>query len=246
VTLFEKSYRPGGLWPLTETDEGLINPDMTTNISRFLVAFGDKAWPADAPLFPKAYQVGQYLHRYIDTYLAKAVDIRYSCPVKAISEPKPGSEDTQWRVRVSNRQGEVAVEEEHRFDHVIISSGFFGKAKIASYIHQGLDQNVPVVHSTAFRHIKDLLKNVKKPGKIVVVGGSISGAETAARVADQLSTEMYSPQQSSIQNVDQFSVHHIGRQPFWTFPRLLSPDVTITGKDESEKVNKLIPMPRGI
>ena len=45
VTIFEQSERIGGLWPVSKQDDGLVNPDMCTNQSRYTVSFSDLAWP---------------------------------------------------------------------------------------------------------------------------------------------------------------------------------------------------------
>jgi len=66
--VIEKLDRIGGLWPTSKHDNGMVNPDMCTNQSRHTVSFSDLAWPKTAPEFPKAWQVGQYLQRYVEKY----------------------------------------------------------------------------------------------------------------------------------------------------------------------------------
>jgi cation diffusion facilitator CzcD-associated flavoprotein CzcO len=68
VTVFEQSHRIGGLWPISKVDDGLVNPDMSTNQSRHTVSFSDLAWPETAASFPKAWEVGRYLERYVVMY----------------------------------------------------------------------------------------------------------------------------------------------------------------------------------
>jgi cation diffusion facilitator CzcD-associated flavoprotein CzcO len=74
VTVFDKSDRIGGLWPISKHDDGLVNPEMCTNQSRHTVSFSDLGWPESAPVFPKAWQVGQYLLRYVEKY--PGIDIK--------------------------------------------------------------------------------------------------------------------------------------------------------------------------
>jgi len=50
VTIFEQSERVGGLWPISEQDDGMVNPDMRVNQSRHTVNFSDLAWQASAPV----------------------------------------------------------------------------------------------------------------------------------------------------------------------------------------------------
>lgn len=76
VTIFEKADRIGGLWPISKQDDGVVNPDMCTNQSRHTVSFSDLAWPDDSPAFPKAWQVGEYLQRYIQKYPGFEIRLR--------------------------------------------------------------------------------------------------------------------------------------------------------------------------
>ena len=53
MTVFEQSDRVGGLWPVSEIDDGMVNPDMRVNQSRYTVSFSDLAWPSSAPVSNK-------------------------------------------------------------------------------------------------------------------------------------------------------------------------------------------------
>jgi cation diffusion facilitator CzcD-associated flavoprotein CzcO len=255
VTVFEQSERIGGLWPLSPTDDGMVNPDMCTNLSRHTVCFSDMAWPESTPTFPKAWQAGQYLNNYISKY--PGIDIQTSSKVlKACRSPDIASGAKRWKVEVEKKahslvsmaQPHTTSEdipapghtrnssgnelnkppiETHYFDHCIVASGFFGKPKLPSSASNPGSFAAPIQHSTRFRDIETLLQSDKagtpsKGSKILVVGGSMSGAEVAASIAMQLSTHVHSPRTSSIQDFGKYTVHHVIRRPFWVMP-LFSP-----------------------
>ncbi|TVY68634.1 Dimethylaniline monooxygenase [N-oxide-forming], partial [Lachnellula suecica] len=234
VTVFEALPRIGGLWPTTPQDDGLVNPDMCTNQSRHTVSFSDLAWPESAPAFPKAWQVGQYLERYVRVY--PGYEIRKGCRVDG-AELVGG----RWVVRVR----EMGLEETLEFDHLIVATGFFGKAKIPKVLE---DFAAPVWHSSQVRDVKDLLTDGgKSPAtgrNIVVVGGQMSGVEIAASVALQLSSAENSPGESDIPNASEYHVTHIVQTPAWIMTLFLPKDpvLDVTGADgEVKKVSNVSP-----
>jgi len=84
------------------------------------VSFSDLAWPEKTPSFPKAWQVGEYLERYIETY--PGYEIRLNTRVM-----KTEFLDGRWKVHVQEVLHEQRTLE---FDHVIVSTGFFGEPKM--------------------------------------------------------------------------------------------------------------------
>lgn len=264
VTVFEQLSRIGGLWPSNSTDKGLINPSMSTNLSKYTVCFSDKTWPENepsrpSPLFPKASDVGQYLQQYVDKYLNNpSVDIRTSCRVEEASMVEDdASKPIKWRIRVqklcTDVKGPNSLEpeatsadlsinvgetEEHLFDHVIISSGFFGKPIIPEAFTRKEGVPIPIIHSSEFSDLKDLLKDNKgAPGKILVVGGSMSGAETSATIAAQISSEIHSPEKSDIESIEQYTLHHVTSKPFWTVPLFLPLQTQVDNEKNDGKVS---------
>ena len=229
VTILEKSHRIGGLWPVSKVDDGLVNPDMCVNQSRHTVNFSDLAWPESSPIFPKAWQVGEYLQRYITTY--PGYEIRTNCEVL-----KTELEGDKWKVHFEDRQSAVPVPQVLEFDHLIIASGFFGKAKTPDIL-KGLQ--APICHSSQFRDVKSLLGSEPRAGRrIVVVGGQMSGVETAASIASQLSSETHSVEKSSIPNVSDYFVTNVVQKPFWVMPLLfpMNPSVEIEVSGNKGKV----------
>ncbi|TVY27389.1 Flavin-containing monooxygenase FMO GS-OX-like [Lachnellula hyalina] len=229
VTVFEALPRIGGLWPISPSDSsGMVNPDMCTNQSKHTVSFSDLAWDEDVPAFPKAWQVGRYLERYVEVY--RGYEIRRGC--KVVRAELMGE---KWVVRT--REG--TVEETSEFDHLIVGTGFFGKAKVPQIL-EGF--KAPVVHSSRVRDVKDLLTNGGKAPmvtgrNIVVVGGQMSGVEIAAAVALQLSSAENTPGESSLSNASEYYITHIVQNPVWVmtlfFPK--DPVLDIAGLDGQQK-----------
>ncbi|RDW68554.1 hypothetical protein BP5796_09211 [Coleophoma crateriformis] len=246
-TIYEKSDRIGGLWPSSESDvDGMVHPDMCTNQSKHTVAFSDLAWDEAAPSFPKAWQVGQYLQKYLDMYLkpSSACEILTKWAVVKIDEPK--SEDGKgategpeslWKVLVKNESsGETAVK---YFDHVLIASGFFGKPKVLDTLGA---LAAPVSHSSHFRNIPSLLsasgKQTPQGTKIVVVGGQMSGVEVAASIAMQISSAVYSPiGQRALENAAKYTIHNVVQRPFWVMPLYFPENPVLETEDEDVKMN---------
>ncbi|KAI1465839.1 uncharacterized protein F4812DRAFT_114372 [Daldinia caldariorum] len=213
VTIFEAQPRIGGLWPTKKNDVGgLVHPLMVTNQSRHTVQFSNFSWPDSVPQFPKAWQVGQYLERYIDEY--SGADIRLGYKVVKTDLQDDGS----WKVEVeSDGRFETAT-----FDYLLVSTGFFGKPIWPDYVPKGAD--VPIIHSSEYRDLQSLLaKSSRGGGKILIVGGQMSGIETAATIATHLSSATHSPGKKTIQEPESYSIHHIAHRPSWVFPLFTSP-----------------------
>jgi len=128
----------------------------------------------------------------------------------------------------------------YQFDHLIVATGFFGKPKISKVID---DLRVPVWHSSKVRDVKDLLADggTHPPavGKnIVVVGGQMSGVETAASLAFKISSAANTPGESPITEADQYTVTNIVQKPVWVMPLFFPKDpfVEITENGSVSKV----------
>lgn len=223
VTVFETADRAGGMWRSMPGEYGAkCSPEMRTNLSRFTVAFCDLSWDSvdilspgpqadisgKPSMFPKAWQVGQYLRTYARKFGVEAVT-RYCTQVTKVQR-SDGS--AKWRVVYVD----LNTTEEHteHFDHLVIASGFFGKPMTRA--NAGADYpSKTFQHSSQFRNIDTL-----PSGKIAVIGGGISGSEAAAQAAFQISTAKYSARQS--QNVHtETKIYHIINRPFYCMPRHL-------------------------
>ncbi|KAK4226823.1 hypothetical protein QBC38DRAFT_510112 [Podospora fimiseda] len=214
VTIFDAQSRTGGLWPSKKDDnDGLIHPLMVANQSRHTVQFSDLTWPDDSPELPRAWQIGRYLDRYLETY-CKDAKLKLGTRVE-----KTEASESGWKVWTRSSDG---VDEKHVFDLLLVASGYFGKPAIPSCLPE--NPEIPIVHSSRYRDLKGLLgKTNQKGSKILVVGGQMSGVEIAGTIATHLSSAVNSPGTSPIENSDTYSVHHIIQQPVWVVPLFLSP-----------------------
>ncbi|KAF4126949.1 Pyridine nucleotide-disulfide oxidoreductase, partial [Geosmithia morbida] len=220
VTLYESKNDVGGLWPTSKTDsERMIHPLMVTNQSRYTMHFSDLAWEDDAPQMPTAWMVGQYLHRYTKRYLSSHPRFHLHLGTRVLSAaPSPDG----WEVAVETGDG-VRL---HCFDRVIVASGFFGDPVVPGCLDKPMG-DIPVVHSSAYRDLEGLLGSGEPGGgKILVVGGQMSGVEVANTIACHLSSAVNSPDASGIRDVDKYRVEHIVQDPAWVFPYLTSPEPT--------------------
>ncbi|GFF47029.1 flavin-containing monooxygenase FMO GS-OX-like 8 [Aspergillus udagawae] len=245
-SIFEKSHEIGGLWPIHPNRRGSnsglarasknhgaagpVNPSMRTNLSRFTVSFSDLAWEsvlgtADVPMFPQAWQVGRYLETYAERYLPDEV-VRLGCEVvHAVREVVGGR--PRWTVQWVQRSGKEeqgddteqrAVETEY-FDFLVVASGYFSRPYTPDI--PGLAAFADsTVHSSALRSLEDLNAIVEKGsdgGRLVVVGGSMSGVEAASSLALHVSSLRSSPE-PSMRTSSFPEIYHISSRPFWTVP----------------------------
>ncbi|PSR84280.1 hypothetical protein BD289DRAFT_368843 [Coniella lustricola] len=224
VTVFDPQPRIGGLWPSNKADgAGLLHPLMVANQSKHTMQFSDLAWEEGSPELPRAWQVGKYLHRYLDRYCAfegSKFHLRLGWKVeKAL--PRGEKERTTWLVTARSEEGLV---DEAEYDYVIVASGFFGKPVMPDLPGLNASNGIPVIHSSRYRDLETLLPNADgKGGKILVVGGQMSGVEIAGTIAAHLSSAANAPGQDKLAGIDNYSVHHVIQRPTWVFPLYTSP-----------------------
>lgn len=189
---------------------------MVANQSKHTVQFSDLAWEPSAPQFPRAWQVGQYLEQYRQRYL-QSVDLRLGHKVVKTNLGTGGS----WEIQTSSSKGtETGV-----FDCLIISTGFFGQPIWPDSVPRQAD--VPIIHSSKYRNLHELLPQDKPAGrKIVIVGGQMSGIEIAGTVATHLSNAVNKPGDKPIAQPDQYTIHHVAHRPAWVLPLFSSPTVS--------------------
>ncbi|KAB5580279.1 hypothetical protein GE09DRAFT_431260 [Coniochaeta sp. 2T2.1] len=223
VTIFDGHSRIGGLWPVRKDEAGgLVHSLMVANQSKHTVQFSDLAWGSNDPQFPRAWQVGQYLERYKDTYCRDA-NLRLGSPVEkatpVASVSDDGTPSHTWDVVARSPNGEL---ESHQFDHLIVASGYFGQPAIPTL--RVNEAAVPVIHSSAYRDLEGLLgKSDRKGRRILVIGGQMSGVEIAGTIASHLSSAAHSPSPSEIPNIKDYSIHNVIQHPVWVIPTYLSP-----------------------
>ncbi|KAF3927499.1 hypothetical protein AA313_de0200696 [Arthrobotrys entomopaga] len=208
---------------MKKNDEaGLVHPLMIANQSRHSMYFSDFAWQDTAPLIPRAFQVGGYLERYREQY-CKNVKINLSCRVEKAEQINDllGGRGFHWKIQT--RSGDHGTQE-HDFDYLIVASGYFGKPFVPEFLREGRFE-VPVIHSSKYRNLEQLLGNPgEKQGKILVVGGQLSGVEIAATIATHLSSAINSPGPGRAAFIDsgtlkpKFEILHIVQRPTWILP----------------------------
>ncbi|THC89948.1 hypothetical protein EYZ11_010584 [Aspergillus tanneri] len=247
-TIFEKCRNVGGLWPTSNDYDrsvrsqrdrrGFIDPAMRTNLSRFTVGFSDLAWESviegsDVPMFPQAWQVGRYLEKYAELYVPREV-LRFGRKVVGTVREKNVDSDVRWTVQWVSEgniedDGERLLEnsddqEVHseQFDFLLVASGYFSRP---SDLHDEEDMR------------RLLERSGSQGGKLVVIGGSMSGVETASALALHLSSMNFKPG-SLAQPGRPYQVYHICSRPFWTVPYYL-PHRTPQGHAHPDRVQIL-------
>ncbi|EDN98988.1 hypothetical protein SS1G_13848 [Sclerotinia sclerotiorum 1980 UF-70] len=214
VTVFEQGTNVGGLWAVESNCNGIINPGMNTNLSKFTVCFSDLAWDSlelqpPANIYPQAWQVNRYLNTYAAKYIPAGV-IFLQTYVKVVEYLQtPFDQEKRWKITTITRAGDNWTEREDIFDYLIIASGFFSKARQKPFsCHSTTTENddcLPtILHSSQYRQLSDLSLTNQPPtmGKILVIGGSHSGGEVASLIAMQMSDARHSPVGSGAQPLD--------------------------------------------
>lgn len=247
--IFDQKRKVGGLWAVLYPGEqqggesfdgfmtasvSFISPSMRTNLTRFTVCFSDFAWESSQghgdgdspPMFPQAWQVGRYLDRYAERYIPREV-LRLGCRVvqterrdKSLENDDDGNWIVEWVE--DDDLGHTARTHAERFDYLVVASGYFSRPYIPDI--PGLEEfNDRVIHSSALRDVEELLQKRQLSGsKLVVVGGSLSGAEAVSSLALHLSSLVHAPAPApESSKCWQYSVHHISTRPFWAVPTYL-------------------------
>lgn len=152
-------------------------------------------------MFPPAKEVGRYLKSYQKRYIPDEM-VKLGCEVTSVVREEDGG---RWRVEWRDKgRSEPEVEV---FDFLAVCSGFFSTPYIPPI--DGLENfNGRVLHSMEYALSKFELSGKKK---VVVVGGSISGAEVAADLALRV---------SSLQ-AEKVEIVHLIQRPFWILPKYL-------------------------
>ncbi|KAI9890475.1 MAG: hypothetical protein M1814_003959 [Vezdaea aestivalis] len=256
-TIFERSDSVGGLWPVSPTTKGRLDPQMRVNISRYVIGFSDLAWDAigetatlpskgsgsatadnpHVPLFPKAWQAGLYLETYAKRYIPTD-RIKLNCNVLAANLLPRGTWHISWSIQGIDTT-RLPTYGSGSFDYLVLATGFFATPRrFESLLNPTC--TIPFIHSSDLGPQSSRLfrSGSKLPGdKIVVVGGSLSGAEAAASIAFQVSSARWSPDTSSTESTTE--VIHLASKPFWNVPHLL-PD-SFRSKDDSKGHKSFFP-----
>ncbi|KAF2854481.1 hypothetical protein T440DRAFT_234449 [Plenodomus tracheiphilus IPT5] len=241
VTVFEAADRVGGMWRGRQGETGdKCDPEMRTNLSRFTVAFSDLDWHSvfsapsgheRIPMFPKAHEVGKYLDMYSDKFKLDSVIQLNTKVVKATR-----SDDSRsWKITTEGIiTGRLCRTD---FDYLVIASGFFDKR--GRSFDPSPSKILPnVQHSSRFRRLHSLTDNA---GKIVVIGGGISGSEAAATAAFQISDASTRPDSASTVHTNS-KIYHVVNRPFYLLPRYIPTPRDISKPQDSETAPKFLPL----
>lgn len=189
---------------------------MWANQSRHTVQFSELAWDDAAPQFPQAWMIGKYLEKYLDRFLTGNPDFELKLGTKVERAERPQGSSEGWDITTGS--------ETKHFDHLLVASGFFGKPIIPDCLAK--ESTIPIIHSSSYRDLESLLgKGRPGGGKILIVGGQMSGVEIAGTIASHLSSEINSPDASKIADIDKYEIHNVIQRPTWVFPLFSSPKV---------------------
>lgn len=234
VTIFEKADSAGGSW----IPGGIINPEMRTNQSKFTMCFSDLSWESldiddrPVPIHPKARDVFQYLRAYNERYIPEEM-VHFGTTVTNVEHisHEASHDGPRWNLRLcKHTEAAEAVIWEETFDLLVAAPGIYNipKKLTLSPHTKGLQESaVPIIHSTRYRTLKDLgpALNFVTSGKrrVLVVGGSHSGAEVADLVARQLSDAQYSPASSGTHSNawEDIEVTHVSSHEMFGLPAVI-------------------------
>jgi hypothetical protein len=209
VTIFEKGTQVGGSW----APDSIINPEMRTNQSKFIMSYSDLSWESvqlpdgqQAPVYPKASQVMQYIETYYERFILSHNVVQFRTKVESVEQcaGEDGSPELKWKLRLEKDTGNGDVRTtEAIYDHVVMAPGIYSVPKSFpdELRKEALrDSQVPIIHSTEYRTLDQLKLSAEgqsqKKRKVLVVGGSHSGGMIASLVALQISDAQYSPSAS--------------------------------------------------
>jgi dimethylaniline monooxygenase (N-oxide forming) len=159
VTIFESAADLGGQWSAAPGRSG-VWPDMHTNTSRVLTAFGDLP-PEGTAAFPSNRDVLRYLRRYAETFELVS-RIRFGAQVQRLSRHV----DSGWMV------------DQERFDKVVVAVGRFHAPVIPPVPGlETFDGAESVISTYDFRD-----RDRYRGKRVLVAGSAVSALEIAAEL----------------------------------------------------------------
>ena len=168
ATVFESRQTIGGVWKYTNTQDLSVLESTVSNLSRYNNSYTDFPYPADAPAFPSAQEV----HNYLDSYAEHFCLSSHICLGTSVMRITRNKEDTQWTVYIRRGTGPETAED---FDKVALCTGEWGKPKMPTI--PGIEGfKGQVMHTQSFKKPADF------DGKSVVVlgiGNSAADISTA-------------------------------------------------------------------
>ncbi len=163
--VYEQGARVGGQWSADPYHSG-VWPAMRTNTSRIMTSFSDLPHYAGCPTYPTNEEMGEYLHRYAETF-DLIPHIHLKTPVRELRRDADGG----WIVRTEQGQD--------RYEKVVIASGRYNKPFIPEV--NGLKSfsgSGGVSHAFAFKQPESY-----RDRRVLVAGCQISSLEIASDLA---------------------------------------------------------------
>ena len=143
---FERNSYIGGLWQWTpDPGQTSVLRSTVANISRQRNCYTDFPWtPDDAPDYPTAEQIEQYINAYADHFR-----LRPHCRLEtAVERIVRAADGHGWVVR-SRAQGAGSTTEE-RFEKVLVTTGTYSKPFMPTL--KGVEHfKGQILHSQAFK-----------------------------------------------------------------------------------------------
>lgn len=169
---------------------------MRTNLCKFTVAFSGLSWASinfpgsnkPAPLYPKAWQVNEYLQEYYRRYIPEGTFQFRTTVTRAELMPEEDRKK-KWSIMTESSEKDGQALATHIFDYLVAAPGCFSNPRVPDGWGRS---GVPILHSTDHQRLVEALRDcvaTSRPGRrFLVVGGSHSGSNVATTLALQISS----------------------------------------------------------
>lgn len=169
----------------TEQSEGLreanfVSPlydRLETNIPKELMRYSDKAWPADAQLFPRHSTVKQYLEEYAED-VKNYIQFHTQVLDVSLENPATGHSPSNWKLTTRNLQS--GKDTTNAYDAVVVASGHFTVPYVPEVEGiQGWNTAYPgIISHSKFYDSPEYFRGKK----VIVVGSSASALDIGAQI----------------------------------------------------------------
>jgi dimethylaniline monooxygenase (N-oxide forming) len=170
-TAFDSRPSIGGIWKFTSSpSDNSVLETTISNKSRYKNCFTDFPYPEDAPPFPDARGVQEYLEAY-----ARKFDLmrHVKLSTKVVKVVRNETEGT-WSVHLRQNEG---TETQEDFDKIAVCRGEWGEPKMPFF--EGRDVfNGEIIHSLAFKHPSQYASK-----RVVVLGLGNNAADISTTLA---------------------------------------------------------------
>ncbi|KAF1970855.1 FAD/NAD(P)-binding domain-containing protein [Bimuria novae-zelandiae CBS 107.79] len=208
VTIYEQNDHVGGSW----LPEGIIDPKMRTNQSKFTMNFSDLSWESLGPSEDFGDLPESLAGIALSGELLRALHSSRGCTVpcwfQEVRQVKGDAEKGQlrWELKLHAHSKNGTIESFiATFDYVVAAPRFFYNSPKSPPFPRPTGSHVPILHSTQYRGLdaigRGFTSEISGKRRVLVIGSSHSGGEIAALIASQLSNAQYSPGTSESERV---------------------------------------------